>query len=203
MTIAVVIEGDTDLPFVKKLVTDAGLDLTHFIDCGGKGGLDRDLERYNEAARLSPWLVLRDLDDDAPCAPSFLSDRALAAAPWMCFRIAVREIEAWLLADHEGVATYFRVDARWIPSEPDSEHDPTQTLVNLARKSKNSRVRKAMVPRPGTSTAVGPEYEGAVIEFGSEVWDVARASARSPSLRRARAALHTLGSRWRTHVGQE
>lgn len=44
--------------------------------------------------------------------------------------------------------------------------------------------------------SVGPEYEGVVIEFGLNVWDIERASQRSDSLRRARNALRSMVERW-------
>lgn len=198
-----VFEGDTDRPYVRKLIADAGTELSGDIDCGGKGALDRDLDGYNLAAQGSPWFVLRDLDHDAACAVSFLTKKKFLPARWMCFRLAVREVESWLLADHEGVADYFRIERRLLPDNPDEEDDPTQTLVNLARKSKSTRVKRAMVPKPGTSASVGPEYEGVVIEFGLNVWDIERASQRSESLRRARRALRSLVERWQTQIGNE
>lgn len=200
MVIAV-FEGDTDLPVVRKLAGDAGLPISVPIDCGGKSQLDAELFRYNQAAKGSPWFILRDLDDDAPCAGDFLHRREFRPTAWMCFRIAVRELEAWLLADTEGVAEFFKVSPSQIPLDPDREADPTQSLVNLVRRSRSSALRKAMIPKPGGHAAVGPLYEAKIIEFGELHWDLDRACQRSESLRRAREALRALARRWLTHVG--
>lgn len=196
----VAVEGDTDIPFAEKLLADAGLGALRFLDCGGKDRLDRDAPAYNAAARGAPWFVLRDLDHDAACAPDFLAGSGLEPNEWMCFRIAVREIESWLLADHEAVASFFRVRASRIPPSPDAEADPTEALVNLSRTSRRARVRKAMVPSRGGHAAVGPLYEATIIEFARDHWSVERASLRSPSLAAARRALKRLGAKWREHI---
>jgi hypothetical protein len=202
MSIMVAFEGDTDLPVIRRLLEDAGLPLGLPIDCGGKARLDAELKGYNGAAQGSPWFVLRDLDDDAPCAGKFLAGLRFKPSRWMCFRLAVRELEAWLLADKEAVSRFFRVDERHIPNHPDLETDPTASLVALARKSTSSTVRKAMVPAPNMGVQVGPLYEATLIEFGEKAWHLDRACQRSPSLKRARDALRALASRWRAHVGR-
>ena len=199
MSLVIVVEGDTDLPVVRKLASDAGLPISAEIDCQGKGKLDRDLPGYNSAARGSPWFVLRDLDQDAPCAPTFLAGTAVRASPWMCFRLAVREVESWLLADTRAMARFLRVDEHRLPRDPDSEPDPTRTLVNLARQSRSPGIRKALVPRPGTSTVVGPLYEAKLIEFGHRHWRLEQAVTRSRSLEKSRDALRALAKRWNHH----
>ena len=156
MSLAIVVEGDTDLPVVRKLALDAGLPISVEIDCAGKSRLDEDLPGYNAAAQGWPWFVLRDLDDDAPCAGELLRVRSFSPSRWMCFRIAVREMEAWLLADTEALADFLQIREEWIPINPDAEADPTASLVRLARRSKSSAIRRAMVPGGRGSAAVGP-----------------------------------------------
>jgi hypothetical protein len=200
LSLIVVVEGDTDLPVVRKLAHDAGLSITAELDQAGKARLDDELTGYNAAAKGSPWLVLRDLDHDAPCAGRFLAEREFSPAPWMCFRLAVRELEAWLLADAHGMAGFLRVDEGLLPRDPDAERDPTETLVRLARRSGSSALRKALIPKPGSSVTVGPLYEAKIIEFAERHWELARACERSASLRRARAALRSMAAKWSRHV---
>ncbi|MBX3184853.1 MAG: hypothetical protein KIT72_16145 [Polyangiaceae bacterium] len=201
MTVALVVEGDTDLPYVRRLAADAGLSPWTEIDCGGKSQLDLELPGYNGAAHGSPWFVLRDLDNDAPCASALVASFDLPPAPWMCLRIAVREIEAWALADRKAIAQFFAVRPMAVPSDPDAEADPTQTLVNLARSSTSVRIQRGMVPAARASVSVGPLYESLIIEFGERAWDLDRASENSASLRKARQRLRELGARWRQHTG--
>lgn len=197
MSVLVVVEGDTDLPVARKLARDARLKVASEIDCGGKDRLDLGLPAYSDAAKGSPWLVLRDLDHDADCAPSLLGRRRFRATRWMCFRVAVRETESWLLADAPGLAAYLEVDENSIPSDPDLLEDPTTALLDLARRSPKRAMRNAMLPQPDAIASVGPLYESTIIDFGLHYWSLNRACRRSESLRRARAALRTLGRNWR------
>jgi hypothetical protein len=196
MTLMVAVEGDTDLPFVRELAADAGFDVRREIDCAGKSRLDEALPSYNGAAKGSPWLVLRDLDHDAECAVALIAARRLVPSRWMCFRVAVRELESWVLADAEGFADFYAVPVNAVPDRPVEEDDPTRTIVNLIRRSRNAGLRRGIGPRPGVSASVGYLYETKLIEFGEEHWSVARASRRSDSLRRARRALRRLYALW-------
>jgi hypothetical protein len=200
MSLALVVEGDTDLPIARKLAADAGLDVFTEMDAGGKSNIDAELNSYNGAAKGAPWFVLRDLDEDAPCAADFLKRIDLRPSRWMCFRLAVRELESWLLADGEGIARFFGVNQRWLPSNPDDEIDPTKTLIKLCRRSRIRRIREGMIPRPGSVTTVGQSYEALIIEFGSGHWSLGRASLQSPSLQRARRAIRTLGTAWNEYL---
>jgi hypothetical protein len=196
MSLSLVVEGDTDLPVARRLAADAGLPVSLELDQGGKDALDAALPGFANAAKGSPWFVLRDLDRDADCPVGFLRTRKVPSATWLCFRLAVRSAEAWMLADHEGLAPFLGVAASRLPQDPDAIDSPKRHLVDLAQRGK-SRVRKGMVPRPGGSRPTGPLYESLLIEFGTHHWELERAAARSESLRRARAALRALGERWR------
>lgn len=198
--IAVVVEGDTDLPVARKLAKDAGLDVSLEIDCGGKHQLDLNLDGYNGSAKGSPWFVLRDLDHDGACAKEWLDAQSFKAQKWMCFRIAVRELESWLLADKQAFAAFFDIRESLIPDDPDAEADPTISIVQLSQKSQTAAIRRAMAPAPGAVVTVGPLYEAKLIEFGNSKWSLARATRRSESLRRARAALQRLGKAWKSHI---
>jgi hypothetical protein len=195
--ITVVVEGDTDIPFVDKLCAEVGLEVRlPVIDAAGKGGIDAKLAGYARAANGSPHLVLRDLDNDASCAASWLLANAPQnAGPYFCLRIAVREIEAWFLADAQNAAAKLHVASSAIPHDPDAEADPTATIVALARRSNKPRIKSGLVPAPGTARTVGPDYERWLIESAA-TWSVKRAIHRSDSLRRARKALARLKVSW-------
>jgi hypothetical protein len=200
LSVAIVIEGDTDKPVALKLVEDAGLEVGQVYDLGGKSQIDLRVKDFNNSAKGSPWFVLRDLDHDAVCAPTFVRGMKLNAARWMVFRIAVREVEAWLMADHVGLADFMGVVPSAIPQDPDAHDHPTEALVNLARKSKKRAIVQAFVPRQGDQVSVGPLYEASIIEFAERHWSLDRACRRSPSLKSAREALGTLGVQWSRHT---
>lgn len=195
--VTVVVEGDTDVPVVRKLFGFVGLEAGSIIDASGKATIDKKIRAYNAAARGGPWFVLRDLDKDAQC-PGVLVDTLVPLAERhsnMCLRIAVREIESWLLADAEEIAKFLRVSVSQVPHQPDTLDDPTRTLIELARSSKKPEIRKALVPGKGASVGIG--YEGRIIEFAARHWRVASARMRSPSLDRCILALERLKERVR------
>ena len=102
----------------------------------------------------------------------------------MRFRIAVREAEAWLLADAVQMGKFLGVRQSLIPAQPDALPDPKQTLVNLARRSRRQAVKLDMVPAEGTNVRVGPAYVPRIIEYASQHWRPRVAAQRSESLRR-------------------
>lgn len=151
MSIVVVCEGDTDLPVLRALVEDAGMVITAELDMAGKHSLDSMLSGFNDAAKGSPWLVIRDLDYDAACAPSYLAEIAFRPSLWMCFRLAVREIEAWLIADRRAFAEYLKVPLTRIPL------DPMQNAIRRARSSTWRNARRAR--RSATASCPSPAIE--------------------------------------------
>ncbi|HEY7320113.1 MAG TPA: hypothetical protein VIE89_21300, partial [Candidatus Binatia bacterium] len=50
----------------------------------------------------------------------------------MCFRVAVREVEAWLLADRERISRFLSVPLSRIPTNPEGERDAKEVMVSLA-----------------------------------------------------------------------
>jgi hypothetical protein len=144
------------------------------------------LPHYNQAARLSPWIVLVDLDRAAACAPAARSVWLAAPAPFMCFRIAVRAVESWLLADRESLSAFLRVAESHIPPNPEALDDPKEALVNVARRSRRRDIRNDMAPRPGSGLSIGPAYTSRLIEYAQSGWRPAIAAQNADSLLRLR-----------------
>lgn len=193
--INVLVEGDIDEAVARRILEHVGLTCGTVYGKEGKNALLERLPRYNQAARFVHWLVIADLDQDAECAPDFVRDKLPNPAQGMCFRIAVRAIEAWLLGDAEGLATFLGVPPSRIPSNPDAEVNPKATLVNLARRSRRRAIRQDVVPRQGSGSRVGPGYRSRLLEFiafSDGRWRPEVAANRSDSLRRCVEALETL-----------
>jgi hypothetical protein len=111
----------------------------------------------------------------------------------MCFRVAVRAVEAWLLADGEAIAGFLGVARTAIPSRsPDDLDDPKRMLVEIAKSSRRREIREDMVPRPASGRSVGPAYASRLIEFATSAWRPEVAAMCSESLRRAIASLERL-----------
>jgi hypothetical protein len=153
--------------------------------------LDR-LTGYNNSAKYRHWVVLLDLDDNYQCASIAVQEWLADPAPLMCFRLAVRELEAWLLADVERMAKFLNIRADLVTGMPDELADAKLELINLARKSRSRAIREDMVPDPIAGQSVGPAYSARLVQFITTKWRPEIAAEHSPSLKRCIAALRTL-----------
>ena len=190
--ITLVVEGSIDAAVLERVIGDAGLPTGPVYTMHGKDALDRRLAAYNKAARFSRWLVLRDLNNDAECAPALRARLLPSPAPSMRLHIAVRTVEAWLLADADAFCKCLSVPARAAPANPDGVQQPKLAVVGLARRSRSRAVREAIVPVPGSTAKVGPGYAALLIEFVAASWRPSVAASRSPSLRRLLSHLEAL-----------
>ena len=164
--ITAAVEGNVDEEVVRRLIEHVGGTPGPVYGRNGKDHLRQRIANYNQAARLSPWVVLVDLDHDAECAPPLRSAWLPALSPYMCLRVAVRQVEAWLLADRERLSKFLSVSTSRIPHNPESVEQPKIALVEIARYSRRRDIREDMVPRPGSGRSVGPAYTARLIEFG-------------------------------------
>ena len=110
----------------------------------GFGYLRKTITGWNSAARGVPFVVLVDLDR-LPC-PRYLIESWLGTTqhPNLLVRIAVREVESWLLADAANLSSYLSISARWVPDDPDNLPDPKQALINLAARSRSADIQVAL-----------------------------------------------------------
>lgn len=190
--ISAAVEGIVDEAVVRKLIAHADATPGDVYGRQGKSFLRQKIVSYNNAAQRMPWIVLVDLDRDHDCAPPLRIAWLPQLAPYLCFRVAVREVEAWLLADRERLAQFLRVARKKLPPDPEALDDPKTTMVNLARVSRRRDIREDMVPRPGSGRQVGPAYSSRLIEFASGDWRPDVAADRADSLRRAMRCLNRL-----------
>ena len=192
VVISAAVEGDVDEAIVRKLVAHAGGQIGSVYGKNGKPMLRKKIKGYNNAARRSPWLVLIDLDDDADCAPPVREEWIPDPAPHLCFRIAVREVEAWLMADGPTLARFLSVSVNKIPAEPEKLSRPKNAMLNLARQSRRTIIREDMVPRKKSGRRVGPAYPSRLVEYVRNHWQPDVAAQHSESLKRSIDCLHRL-----------
>ena len=189
------VEGALDEVVLLRLGEHLGISVGPVFGRNGKSYLRERIDGYNRAARFWPWIVLVDLDHEE-CAPSLCGEWLPTPAEGMCFRVAVREIESWLLADRAGIAAFLGVPASRVPSVVDDLDDPKQTLVDLARRSRRRAIREDMAPRHGSGLSIGPAYTSRMMEFvgveGRNRWRPDVAAQASPSLSRCINALTEL-----------
>ncbi|WP_341735439.1 hypothetical protein [Microcoleus sp. CAWBG640] len=164
----------------------------------GFGDIKKSLPAYNNAAKRMPYLVLTDLDN-ADCPLVILSEWLTQAKhPNLLFRIAVKEVEAWLLAHREAFAEFLGISVDLIPADVDKVSDPKQLLINLAKKSKKRELREGIVPDRNSTAKIGKDYNGQLIQFVNQNWQVASAQTNSASLERAMNALINFQPTWET-----
>jgi len=164
---------------------------------GGNGYLRKTIEGWNKAARGTPLLLLTDLDNE-DCPLSLISNWLSTTKHHnLLFRVAVREVEAWLLAD-VGLATYLRVTPHLIPEDPELLDDPKGQMIKLAARSRSREIRRGLIPRPGSAAKQGPGYNSFLEVFVRDSWDVSRARQVSASLDRTLARLSAFAPAWET-----
>ncbi|MPZ19169.1 MAG: DUF4276 family protein [Luteitalea sp.] len=190
--VSAAVEGIVDEAVVRKLVAHAGARTGPVYGKDGKNLLKQRINGYNNAARRSPWIVLVDLDRDAECAPPLREAWLPQTARYLCFRIAVREVEAWLMADPETLAGFLRVAIKCIPTAPEQLENPKEAMVNLARDSRRRDIRADMVPRQGSGRTVGPAYTSRLVEYVESDWRPEVAAQHAASLQGALACLRGL-----------
>lgn len=182
--ITAAVEGNVDEAVVRRLAKHAGLEMGSVYGKNGKDHLRQKIRGYNNAARLSPWIILVDLNFEAECAPPLRSSWLPQPADKMCFRVAVRKVESWLLADRERIAKFLRVRTIRVPPDPDAVPNPRDAMVALAAQSRRHDIREDMLPRPGSGRPIGPAYTSRMIEFIENYWRPDVAAFSSDSLRR-------------------
>ena len=132
-----------------------------------------------------------------PCPGALIEDwLSVPKHDNLLFRVAVREIGAWLLADSKGLASYLAVKPGLVPKSPEALPDPKRKLVELARKSRRKQIREDIVPRIGSTAKQGPGYSACLSEFVQSVWDVESAANSTASLRRTLDRLSVFRPVW-------
>lgn len=182
--VTVACEGHVDNAVIGRVLEGHDVEAPTAHVTGGVVSLMRRLPGFIAAAHHSAWIVQRDLDQDAACAPELLRDRALAGPPGLNLIIAVRQTESWLLADRDRIAAFLGVRAGLVAEHPEMLASARDHVVSLARRSRQRAIRDGMVPRESSGRAVGAEYAGRMIEFASRHWQFDDAAQRAaPSLR--------------------
>lgn len=184
--VGIVVEGLNDRTAAGRLLAAAGheVDPARVLVKRGKTQVDPMVVTINRAAAHLPWLVLRDADQDGEDCPAALRQLLLPhpQAPLLSLRLAVRSLEAWLLADGAAFAEHFGVRPTHVPADPEREEHPKRSLVAACARSGQRSVRQGMARPDGRP---GPEYTAMLDRFVREGWDPAGARRNAPSLSRA------------------
>jgi hypothetical protein len=203
IAVSLAAEGMLDEIVLRQLIKQSGksFEVTACYGLRGKDHLRENIVRFNRAAVHKPFIVLTDLDDE-DCPPGLIG-RWLPHGQHsnLVLRIAVTEIESWLLADAARFADFLGVRADRLPEWPDMTPDPKAFTVSLAQRSRRRSIREDIVPASGTTAQVGRNYVGRLMEFATISWQIDKAACRhSPSLNKAMTAVQSFSPKVATEV---
>ena len=192
--IAIATEDPLSEAIALRLIAD--IPTPHFVQHKlgktGNGYLRSKMSSWYQMAQHQVMLVLTDLDR-ANCLVEFRDQWLVTAPPQnLLLRIAVREVESWVLADH--VAMRALIGAKGVlPTAPDELADPKQTLLKLANNAPKP-IRADLLKTIDGNFAQGLGYNARLTAWVNSEWSPQRAAERSPSLSRARLRLNEVVS---------
>lgn len=188
--INLLIEDEVHLHVLSKILDSSIKDFQINRIFGKRGNtyIKEKLSSFNQAAKFTPYLVLTDLDQ-IDCAPKLFDE-------WikfkrhnnLIFRIAVREAEAWLLADRENFASFLGISTNRIEGYPESILNPKEYILQLATKSKKRNIKEDLIPKG--DAIIGRNYNTCLADFIINYWDIENAMQQSKSLNKIMNALN-------------
>jgi len=188
------VEGNLDEAVLRRILREMATGRVPAPCYGhhGKDYLRKLVFRLNPRELTTPWIIMVDLDCDL-CPPDLIEGWTDPRRnPQILIRVAVREVESWLLAHRDGIAGYLGVEKRRIPLDPDSVEKPKELLIDLAKRSKRKAIREDLVPAPRSTSKIGKGYNSALRGFVERTWDISKARQRSQSLDAAIRAISQL-----------
>jgi hypothetical protein len=187
--IAIATEDQLSEAIVIRLISE--ISTPHYITfkLGKRGGgyLRSKMNSWCQMAQQQIVAVLTDLDR-ANCLIEFRDQWLVGEPPPnLLLRIAVREVESWVLADHVAMRALIGVKGV-LPSAPDELADPKQTLLKLAKRAPK-KIREDVIKIVDGNLMQGLGYNALLTAWVDSEWNPQRAAERSPSLARARLRL--------------
>ncbi|MEO5661026.1 MAG: hypothetical protein ABIQ90_14710 [Polaromonas sp.] len=160
----------------------------------GFGYLRSGMNNWRQLAQHQTVLILTDLDQVA-CPFALRADWLGNKPPPanLMLRIAVREVESWVLADHDAMRKLIGQKGT-LPPSPDTLPDPKQHLLKLAKLAARP-VRLDLLKETGAVASQGIGYNHRLTVWIRSDWSPERAAQRSPSLQRTRMRLNELALR--------
>ncbi|MXY29213.1 hypothetical protein F4Y59_13770 [Candidatus Poribacteria bacterium] len=179
------VEDELSESISRQILRHFNFEIQHTIRGKGNVFLRQKAPELNRSANRTSIFLLTDLDTPRDCPLGLIRSWIKGPInPTFFFRVAVMEVESWVMADRMGFAAFLSIPLHRIPSPTDDILNPKEFLLSLARRSKKKSVREALLPAQGSTLSVGNEYNTLLSEFVQEHWNIERAAAVSPSLKR-------------------
>jgi len=193
------VEDDLSEAILRRLLIHMDREFVVGVVYGrsGYGYLRSTIAGWNKAARGVPFVVLTDLDRYT-CPSALIADWIPHHQhPNLLLRVAVREVESWVLADPASLSKFLGVKPEVIPPDSDSLPDAKAALVNVANQSRSREIRRRVVPKRGSTAKQGPDYNACLTEFVNSTWNIDAAGRGSESLGRTIGRLQAFTPSWR------
>lgn len=197
LVLSAAVEGVVDEAVLRKICREAEMQVGAVYGRSGKSHLRQRINGYNQAASHHWWVVLVDLNNEAVCAPQLKAVWVPHPSEKLIFRVAVRSVEPWLLADRESIAKFLAVPLQRVPIDPEDLPNPKQTIIELAKSSHKREIREDIVPRAAGGRSEGAAYASRMIEFVENYWRPDIAAHTSDSLRRCIKRLKEIQQRYK------
>ena len=190
VSLTLIVEDQLSEYVVRKMLQEfnAGYQVSNALRWN-KDKIRTRVNAINMSSHGAAFFVLTDQDTKDRCPPDAINELSAPIHQNLLYRFAVMEVESWVMAHRTAISQYLSVPLSKIPLDTDAIDTPKEYLINLVRKSRSSKIRKDIVPRQNSTAKVGPDYNGRLIDFVSQHWDVRVASQSSQSLQRAFARL--------------
>jgi hypothetical protein len=162
---------------------------------GGFGNIKKQIPRYIDMARNPNSVNISLVDLDArTCAPNLIK-RWFGRSPdqlpsRLIFRVAVREIESWLIADRKEFSRFLGIPQDNFSKCADEIINPKEFLFSLLQNKGRRKWHRDMLPEGNAH--IGPIYNAKLCEFIKDRWMPERAASCSPSLKSAIDAIISL-----------
>ncbi|WP_160170861.1 DUF4276 family protein [Erwinia mallotivora] len=166
-------------------LTDGKFSVNQRLRKNSFGYLKSKINNFCNLSEHFHVFMITDLDT-LPCAPTLKKTwfKNINQPEKLIFRVAVREIEAWIIADHDGMYSFLGDKIGRIPVKPDELPNPKATLLSLAQKAPR-KIKNGLIAKKGTLAIQGVEYNLLLCDFVRKKWNPVKASERSESLKRA------------------
>jgi hypothetical protein len=178
-----------------RLLQDADLIAEVKLGRRGNGYLKSKANTFSMMSRNKPVLLITDLDNHH--CPIDIQEIWLGRRNTeqnFLFRVAVREIESWVLSDIEAIGRRLKSPISKIPQNTDLITHPKQFLLKMANRLPR-KDRDEVVRLDGTNLRQGIGYNSFFSDFVENEWSLDRAAQYSPSLSRTRARVMQLAAR--------
>jgi hypothetical protein len=196
MNVYIVGEDPVTYAIIKRILAYCSDDFKILSELPARGGQIRSqIEKFNELSLAHPVILLTDLDADT-CAPQLIKKIIKDKNEHFILNIAVDEAEAWLMADREGFAEYFKIKIEDMPPAHQTKQGGRKALTEMKFNYKSSRFltyelvekirhtefKQQLTPKKGATK--GPEYNSCLLPFIQNKWDISTARRNANSLDR-------------------